>query len=402
MSEPPVSSQFQDSLVANLAFWQARVQGLPESQFAILDPETQNLFRAVEFGLELAPARDAALQLVLHLIDYVEWRGLWRAWIPVFERARALFSETHPLWGQLACRLGFLYRLDGQVQAALARHQEALRFAKAAGDTRETALAALGLADEYYLLYQYEQAEANAQAGIAGLLIHGETTLQVRAAYNLRGMIAHARGAYEEAAAHYKTALAAWPSENAPNKQAQILTNYANSLRELGRSAEAHTALTQAVALLEARDSRLPLVYAQLALGMVHFSQGDYPGALTVFATIDQAFLRRFGYLQPLAHTLNNLGNARLALKQYVTAAEYLMSAAQVWRVQEEQVQLANTLGDLGEACFHQGLTDQAGLHWEEALALLAAHLVEHPEDAWARRLERGTFARRAWLLQTR
>ena len=395
MIERQASSQFQHSLSANLAFWTARVQGLQESQFHTLDPEAQNLTRAVSFGLKLASTREVSVQLILTLMDYIEWRGIWRVWIPLFERARILFPATHPLWGRLICRLGFLYRLNGQISPALEMHQEALAFAKSTGDEREEALAALGVADEYYLFHRYAEAEAYAQAGMAALLTNGETGSQLRAAYNLLGMISHARGAYTEAAAYYETALENWPQAKAFYKQAQTLTNYANTLRELGRSAEAITTLSQASVLLQESDSRFPLVFNQLTLGTVYFSIGDYGAALTAFKTIDLAFLRRYGYLSPQASVLNNLGNVYLALKQYAAAEEYLADAVEVWRTAGETVNLANTLGDLGEACFHQGFMAQANLHWNEALGMLAQHLSQHPEDAWAKRLERGIAARR-------
>ena len=381
-SEMSVSPSFQESLIANLAFWQARLKGLPETQFHTLDPESQNLSRAVAYGLGIAPAQEPSVNLALTLMEYVESRGIWRAWIPLFERALSLAAVASPLQGRLACRLGFLYRLDERLLPALDLHRQALHLAEARDDRFEEARAHLGLADEYYLLHQYVQAETHTQAGLDHLkAIEGNDPWK-RAAHNLLGMIAHTRGEYAAAATHYRAALEAWPPGEYPRKQAQTLTNLANTLRDGGRPAEALAALELAIALLQQTGSRLPLAIAQLTLGTVFFSQGDFARALAAFLGVDNHFLTRFGYRFPQALLANNIGNVYLEQGAYPAAEEQLAYAVQLWREVGDEVNLANTLGDLGEACYQQGFPERAAPFWEEALALLA----RHPENAWARK----------------
>lgn len=391
LRESGVHPGFRASVLANLEYWRKRVAGVDERQFQTLDPEWQNLVRAVEYGLALPAAWEAAGRLALALVDYIESRGVWRAWIPLLERMLAAPPPaSQRLQGRLACRLGFLYRLDGQWSPARKMHQQALAWAEAAGDRVEAALAHLGLADEYYHLHQYIEAEEHARAAVEALRQSGpQMESALRAGFNLLGMLAHARGRFSEAVAHYRDALVSWPSAHQPRKKAQTLTNLANTLCEMHRQEEALAALQEATDLLKETGSLLPLAYSQISLGVVYFRQRDFSAALGAFRAVDTSFLARYGYAFPQALLANNLGNVFLEQGNFPEADEYLQHASALWRELGDEINLANTLGDLGTLRLRQGQPGQAHSYWDEALSLLD----KYPTNAWAQQRQQAIRA---------
>jgi len=387
--------RFRDSIAANLRYWHARVRPLQDREYVTLDPDREGLARAVAYGLNLLETWEAAARLELALMDYIESRGLWRNWIPLFARALdACPPDNLLLHGKLACRLGFLYRLDGQLEPALVLHQQAAADAEQVGDLAEKSMAHLGIADEYFLMKNYTPAERHARAALEVFTQAGETGPRLRAAFNLLGMNAQERGAYLEAEKYYREALAEPHGADPPRKRGQVLMNLAYPLRDLGRYPEARAVLEEALTLLLQTKSTLLWNQAQLALGTIHFAQQAWDAAEAAFRALDTRYLQRFGHTLLLAQQANNLGNVYLKQHAYPAAAEQLAYAAQLFRELGDDVNLGNTLGDLGEACLRQGDAAQARQLWEESLALLT----KYPQNAWARKRYQDVLAQRDQL----
>jgi tetratricopeptide (TPR) repeat protein len=378
--------RFPDQIAANLRYWTARVRPLPETAFASLDPERENLARAVAYGLEQPETWKAAAQLAQRLMAYVEHRGLWRRWVPLFEQALGVCAEDDwEMRGRLACRLGFLYRLDRQLARALELHQRALTCAQHTGDLSEQGMAHLGLADEYWLMKQYAQAIAQAQCARELFTRAGETGPRLRAVFNLLGLCTLEQGKAQDAERHFRAALSPQYGPDLPRKRGQSLINLAHALRVLKRFAEAHPVLEEALALLANTNNVMLWHQAQLALGHLHFAQEDWQAAEAAFLALDSRYLQQFGHLSLLASKANNLGNVYLQQRAYPSAAEHLQHAARCFRELEDEVNLGNTLGDLGEAIWHFGDFAQARFFWEEARTLLE----KYPQNAWAQKRAR-------------
>ncbi|NUM47506.1 MAG: tetratricopeptide repeat protein [Anaerolineales bacterium] len=376
-----VDPRFLKIMAANLTYWTTVVRAHEEPAYSQLDPERENLRQGVAFGLAHPDTWEAAVQLLMALMDYLESRGGWHTWSPWLEKALATCPAEQPHWrGKLACRLGFFYRLDGRYTEALALHREACQIAEGIGDHAEVGWATLGMADEYYYLHDQVEAEHHARSALRAFEAAGVTGPRVRAAYSLLGMLATERGEYAQAEVAYQEALSpAWGADPV-RKRVQNLMNRTIALRYAGRLAEAHTCIEEIFALLPKISSALMQMEAQNLAGFVYFAEQDWAAAEQAFRAMDAGYLRRFGHVSLLAEQANNLGNVALKYQAFGAAAEQLAYAAGLFRELKDDINLGNTLGDWGTACLGLGNPAQACALWGEALAVLQ----KYPDHAWA------------------
>ncbi|GAB4580223.1 MAG: hypothetical protein Fur0022_29620 [Anaerolineales bacterium] len=378
-----VDPRFLKIMAANLTYWTTVVRALEEPAYSQLDPERENLRQGVAFGLEHPDTWEAAVQLLMALMDYLESRGGWHSWSPWLEKALATCPADQPHWrGKLACRLGFFYRLDGRYSEALALHREARQIAEGVGDHAEVGWATLGMADEYYYLHDQVEAEHHARTALRAFEAAGVTGPRVRAAYSLLGMLATERGEYAQAEMAYQEALSpAWGADPV-RKRVQNLMNRTIALYYGGQLTETHVYLAEIFALLSQVTSPLMRMDAQNLVGAVYFAEHAWAEAEAAFRAIDTGYLLRFGHTPLLAEQANNLGNVALKHQAFGAAVEQLAYAAGLFRDLNDDINLGNTLGDWGEACLGLGDPAQACALWAEALAVLQ----KYPDHAWASR----------------
>ena len=89
-------------------------------------------------------------------------------------------------------------------------------------------------------------------------------------------------------------------------------------------------------------------------------------------------YLRQSGNLILQATAVVSLGNVLLKQERLVEAEAYLRLAIDLWRKVDDDLNLANAIGSLGEVLVLKGEAAEAILLFDEALALLE-RFPEHP-----------------------
>jgi tetratricopeptide (TPR) repeat protein len=382
VSQEP-SVEFVASLRAALAFWQPRLDVEPAPR---LDPERHNLFRAVQFGLALPATRARAAEVVAAAFPFVRARGYWREWLPLLEQARAVGDELPPAAHiRLLNRLGFLRRLNRKLDDALIAHREALAVARCSGDPVQLAWTHAYLGRALCEARHYADAEEHLHAAsqrVEGM--DGERVERLIAfVHHWLGVVTYHLGRLPEAQDRLERALALRRQFGRPLLLSETLHDLANVHRAAGAYEEALTCYEEALSQLEGTGYRLERMMIHHSVGALHFSRKAYFLAEAAFRAIDFPFLRETGNVHMQAMVLVSLGNSLLYQEQYREAAATLRDSVSLWRQLQDDLELANAIGSVGEALAALGNHAEAAAAFDEALALLA----QFPTDARAGRL---------------
>lgn len=378
------SPAFLHSVAANLDYWRQRTQNLPESQFSELQADWPNLVRAVNFSLDLPPLWAPTSDLALQMFEFVERRAHWRDWINVLERVRAAAaSQPQPLSWKLLDHLGYLYRLDWQIPAAVEAHRAAEALALEAGDQAGVAHARFNLCEDYRYQRDYTPAEALGQSALEIFQALAAPEAQRAAVLNALGLIAHARGESALACTRLEHALELYRRLDRPTDLARVLKNQALALEGCGQKDAALQHYLESRQILDGTTSELDKVQLELSVGTLYFNQGRLAEAEAAFQRADSPYLKQSGITYYQALTANNLGNVFLGQGRLTEAEAALRHSLALWRATTDGLMLANTLGTLGELLAQQGQAAAAIPFYEEAVTLLA----NYPEDAWGCRL---------------
>jgi len=376
--------QFITAIAAAVAYWRQRTEELDDAAIARLDEERQNLYRAVEFGLKRPETWEAAAEVALQAFDLVERRGYWREWLPMLEAAIAECGKAQPgLKCRLLNRLGFFYRQERQLDAAVAMHQGAEALARVSGNKQGLAEALYYLGGDYVEKRDHAQAERYA---LAALTIFDELENVGRWlawSYKLLGVIAQSHGEDGTAAVYLREAVARWRTLNQPLPLARTLNDLANVLWPAGKVDEAVACLAEAADVLAPTTYELDKTLTELSLGTLYYHQQQLDQAEAAFRRADSSYLRQSGHVIYQAHVANNLGNVLLKRGHPLKAEHYLRRALELWQQADDDLLRANTLGTLGQALAAQGQTAAALDLYNQGLEQLR----RFPNNAWARRL---------------
>lgn len=383
---------FEQQVAANLRFWQtwaARAQGGEE-----LEAERSNLSRAIQAGLEYPATWPAAVNLARQLFPFMERQGYWQEWRLFLEWMLAGWpAGREPEW-QCVClnQLGQLYQLTRQLSRAIETHLASARLAAQVGAVTALAAAHFQLSTDYYHTRQFEQSADFGRQALSGFQAASDTADwrgEIAAIYNQLGLTARARGDLAEAAEYLTTAVAGWRALRDGNQLARSLQNLAIVAEDRGDVAGARQHYAEAIALLRAAGNELDMARLSLSLGALHYNQGDWPAAQAAFTQAAAYFGEQPGYVYYRALAANNLGCALRAQARLPEAEEALRQAMRLWREADDEVSLANTLGELGRTLAASGRADEARQCYEAALELLA----RYPADSRAQRYHQEILA---------
>jgi tetratricopeptide (TPR) repeat protein len=383
LRQPP--PEFVDQIAAALSYWQ-QAAGSGTHGVAELDRERHNLFRAVHFGLALPQTQVASAEVALHLFPLVESRGYWPEWIPILEKALAVCPADRAwLRFKLLNRLGQLWRLTKQLSRAIAAHEEALLLCRQLDDPLTLAEAHYNLGWAHREAHHYDAAERHALAVLELLPGAGSEfarQLKCRALTTL-GRTCRSRGDLAGGLDYLRQAVGLARHCQDAVILADTLHDLGNALVATKQYDEALACYAEAVPILAASGRTLEHLLLQYETGVLHFAQDQWAQAEVAFRQIDLAYLRQTGNLSYQTIVLTALGNAILYQGRYAEAATYLRQAVALWRQMDDELELANAVGSLGEVLAAMGERQEALALFDEALALLA----HFPENARAQRL---------------
>jgi tetratricopeptide (TPR) repeat protein len=390
------SEPFVHSVAANVDYWRQHTRQLAERDFGAFDSDWPNLARAIQFGLALPLTWQPTAELAVWLFDFVERRGYWREWICVLEQLlERCPDEQLRQRGLLLNQWGNFLRLDRRLPEAIQAHRQAEAIMCELPDSYQTALMRYALSEDYRHRRQYTEAECWGLAALDDLERLGlATSANAGIALNTLGLIAYARGELRTAEERLARTVEIWRGENAPTELARFLNNLAIVLQAAGKSELALQAYQEAATLAAQTQSEFDKVMVELSLGTLYFELGQLPEAEAAFQRADSPFLRQSGHLYSQAVVANNQGNVWLAQGRLEEAEARLRRSIQLWRQVDDLLQLANSLGTLGEALAKQARVELAAQAYDEALDLLA----RFSEEAWAGKLRAKFTAQRNQL----
>jgi len=201
------------------------------------------------------------------------------------------------------------------------------------------------------------------------------------------GINAMHRGDLASAKSHHKQAVEASWEIGDTTLIARMLNALARTLQNDGSYDEAIGFYLEAEQLLESSSNDLDKTLTRLNLGSAYFSQGNWKAAEASLRKADSEYLRRSGNVDYRARVLSSLGNVLLKQERWIEAEAYLKLAIELWIELEDDLNLANAIGALGEVLAGRGDVAGAIPLIEQALSLLE----RYPDHAWANKL-RGIF----------
>lgn len=378
------SSQFRDSVAANVVYWRQRTENLTDEILPVIDQDRQNLYRAVIFGLHVPTTWQETAELVIQTFPLIERRGYWQEWIPVMEQLLASCPpNTLVLRGRLLNQLGIFYKNNRQLQKAFLTHQAELKIGVDSQDSWRQAHAAINLGSVCRQLYQYEEAlthileaQKSFQAINAPLVKHAFVYLEM-------GLLLQAQHQWADAEDHLSYAVSLFREVHDP-------VYLANSLKSLGqvyaaqnKIEDATTTYHEAIDSLSQTENHLDKSRVLNDLGILFFNQGDFVEAQRLLMLADSSFLRRSGDLFDQANIAQNLGHVYLAQAQFELAEQDFLRSVKLWQIVDAPIQLANSLSGLAEIRAAQGNIEEALNLYQQAIDLL----MPFTQDNWANKL---------------
>ena len=366
-----------------LSFWKQYLAQLSDKEWHLLDKEQGNLAKVLQFSLLLSEEEITSLiriawqDLFTYLFRYIEQRGYAAKWLPTLEKLTEKFLDRSSIHCRLLNKLGELYRLNHQLQEATERHHRVLRLAQQAEEEIEIALAHSNLGNVYMRLRQYEKATDQGQQALSrfeSLHLEGR---ERAAALNLLGMSSFMNGQVEPAKHHLQEAATIWRELTHWPELARTLHNLALVLQAQDDLEGAEKCLAEAKHVLVQTDSELDRILIYLAEGALHFQQKQYHQAETIFKQIDLKYLRNSGHIYYLASALNNLGNTAFMRKRYAEAENLLRQSIQHWQELGDPLEMANSMGRLGDVLTAQDKRDEAEKVFIEGATLLEEYDID-------------------------
>lgn len=375
------------SILANVAYWQQHLGQLPDPQWYTLDNGRANIFRAIQYSLnlpqeEVTPALKAQWQELSELLfRYVERRGYTQEWIPLQASLAEKFAADPKARCQLLNRLGELYGLIQQFPKAIEIHQRVVQAAQQAEDELEIARAYFNLGKDYFGGRQYEIAAEQGRIALEMFTHLGFSGRETAATLNLLGTITQAQKKFDVSEHYLTQAASLWRQLNHAPELARILNNLALTLQEQEKVEEAFACYAEARAALAKTTSELDRILIYLSEGTLYFNLQRYPEAEATFKKINLTFLKEAGHLLYQALTLNNLGNIAFVQGEYNQAEKHLRECVLLWQQMGDEVETSDTLGVVADVVAATGDVGAAIALYEEALAVLS----QYPDDLRAR-----------------
>jgi len=376
------STEFRESIIAGLEYWQARTQDMDDQVIAQIDGQRQNLFRVVRFGLALDGAWALVASVALQTVPLVNRRLYREEWIPVLEAALARCPDDDlSLKFDLLIQLGRMQRLERRFADASRTLERANALARDWGDAAALARAYYNLGRLCLDRRQYEESERYSTDAL-DILEDLEDADQTLLAWTLDslGRINRARGDYVEAAKYLTRRLDVERAVGDPTGIARALSELGNNQRISGQLDEAINSFREAGHLLAPTANELDKTLIQLNLGGTYFDKEEWLLAEQALRQAYSPYLRQSGDLLHRATATANLGNVLLKQERLVEAEAYLRLSIDLWRQVDDELNLANAVGSLGEVLALKGETNEAIQLFDEALAVLS----KYPNHAWA------------------
>lgn len=368
-----------------LAFWRNKTSHLDPEKIIFLEAERQNLFHAVQIGLQFSETGEDTAVILSQAIPFITQRGYWQDWIPLLQQSLKDVSRQNPSRRvPLMISLGQTYRLNSQPDQAIAMHKEAQKIAEEAGHTELLAQIHHELLEDYLISRAYEKAKISGQSAITMLeQTKGSETL-IANCYKMLGSVFYELKEIQTAEEHFARAVTWWRQIGDPVHLARTLNDLSILFLSTKRYDEAQDYLKEAASLLAPTINELDKCMIYINLGSVYAAQQKWSLAESAFHEANSPFLRQSVALPRKGRVNNNLGYVLFKQKKYEAAEEYLQQALKVWQEVGDELEYANTLSTLADTLLCQQGPERALPYYDKLLGILSAH----PQNFYAQKLQ--------------
>ncbi|MFO7539501.1 MAG: tetratricopeptide repeat protein [Chloroflexota bacterium] len=197
------------------------------------------------------------------------------------------------------------------------------------------------------------------------------------------GNIAHHQGEWDTAVQYLTESVALWRQDPRTVRLARVLSDLAIVYTSQGAIEEAHTCLTEAYQLVVESPHELDKIRTLCDIGVAYYQQAAWAEATHAFHQANTPYLQNSPDLFMRATVANNLGNVLYEQQHWTKAEAYLRQAIPLWRAQNDDLSLGNSLGSLGKVLAAKGKKRKADKQFTAALLLLA----KFPDNNWAKKL---------------
>ncbi len=381
---PSPSPQFIQSAQAALNYWHKRSQKVDDNAICQLDAERQNLFQAVQMGLELPQTWQSAARIALQAFGLVERRGYWEEWMPILEQAAALCSDDHLyLKFELLSKLGQLQRFTQQLPMAIETHQKAVSLARQLGNKQDLAIACYNLSEDYLRCRNYAATERYGRAALTELSNLEGAEYWESLTLGTLGEMARFRGDLVASEKMLSQAVMIKRKLGQPIPLMRTLNKFAITLQTAEKFNKALQCYEEADRLLAETSYELGKAMVQINLGALYSRLEQWANAETALKRVNLDYLSQSNKIYYEAAVTQSLGKVLIKQDRPEKATSYLQRAVTLWQAIGEELELANSMGALGEALIAQGHITEAIPFYEKAIVLLE----EFPDDARAQDL---------------
>lgn len=351
------SRQFHNSIMASLSYWREITKEIGDHGIKQLDKERQNLFRAVEFGLALPQAWRMTVDIALQTIPLINRRLYRREWIPVLEDLLKQYPEGNPrMKFNLLIQLGRLQRLELQRDQAVKTLEGAEDLAKQMGDQHALAQAYYQIGRAHSDARRYQKADSYIKSALDILDELKDVDLALLAwVLNARGKISQINGDFELAHEYYTRSISNWRKIPDETGLARTLMDLATNYRYSGDLDQAIAQYKQAEQIFSSSANELDKTLVAINLGATYYDKGEWVLAEETFRKAYSTYLRKSGELRMQAILTVNLGNVLLKVGRLAEAEAYLRQAIVMWEEIDDDLNLANCIGTLGEVLSAKG-----------------------------------------------
>lgn len=366
-------------LQAAAAYWRTQGRSLTLKEFEAQHANLRTLAHAL---LARPPLWRLLIQLGEALFNLIEKSIFWREWLSLFLTMYAAapadaFDERRLVLSYVS----WLYRMSGDLDAALDKQQQALYLAEQSGLAQAIARENLNLCVTHRQRGAYASAR---QYGRRALELF--ESIQADARYlaptlNALGLNAFHSADFGEAIDYFKRAIHFYEGLDDQAALVRVLNNLSNCQRAIGDDAQAQEHIEQALTLARRLGHRPDIEMAGISFANILLDRRQHGAAQQALVDLEldyrrpQVSLRNQGLIALL------VGKIALAQGRLGAAETALRDSQNIWRQLSDPRLLAQSLWLQAQLYANLGATDEA----QSARCAADDLAAQHADDFWMR-----------------
>lgn len=376
-----IDSEFRTIVAFTLTYWCDTLTALDEREMRVFDAEYESIKKSVRYALHLQERQVEVAALLDAAFRFIQSRGFWREWMHLFATAAALPDISASTRSRLHNLAGRLCALSAEYDTAQKHHEQALSIADAYDLTTRQIQGHTQWGNTLYLQHRHAEAREHGIDSLRLAMICTSLSPSDRLDIHiLLGLTATALGQTHDAIVEFGQAVELADQAGQLSRKAMALNNLGIANQRAGMIAQALVHYDHALAIHERTHNELECVRVLLNKSKLFGQLGVWDKAEQCLRQANTPYLLHSADYRHQAMIANNLGYVLIGQNRASEAIFRLERAIYLWQLLDDQLNLGNTVGELGRAYAQTGAYEQAIGHLEQSIALLH----QFPDDEWA------------------